>query len=421
MVGDKIKDPHFYLSFNADLANDHVKNLKSAIARNWLFTYWLYDRAPRSETKIDYVNRFTGAEFAVDPLGILGGIRGKHTDGITIIDDPFKDEANKIDAKNVNKINGIIRDSVMSVPNPVPTAQIHIAGTAQTRDDIFFDESLYLENGGRYHFRQTPACSEADLTKDIAWPERWTPEELKFRYNDLGQARFKQEYLCVPAYETDPLLDRDMVEACINPALEAYLDAIAPGIEDIVLAAWDPARKRHSAHCSIFRVSRDRIRQLRSQFWDQVSYPKQLAWIRWAIKHYSISELFADNTNGVLTGYDDEGLIPREVNLVTLSGKLRSNIAHNLDRLITQSASGVGRKLELLPDNRQLIHLMAVDRLKLEATETKDGEGIIGHGDAFWSAAMALSPVGGYERGGDQEVRSIQDENPNNWERIDNI
>ena len=399
MVGDSVKDPHFYFSYNEDLAVSHLKNIKAAIDRNWMFQFYAYDLAPRSSSRIDYINRYTGANFRIEPVGLLGGVRGRHTDGISVVDDPFRDEANKIDAKNVKKINNIIREAVLSVPNPVPGHEIHITGTAQTRDDIYFDKNFDMANGGRYHVSVTPACSEADLSKDIVWPERWSAEELKLRRLELGQASFKQEYLCVPAYDTNPFLDEDLIEAATDNGLVESKEPIPEhGVE--VVAAYDPARNRHSAHGTIWRVDYDgpiqTWTQLRSRFWDRVKYTSQLAWWRWAIKHYRIGKVLVDNTRDTFTVLEkgEADKIPHQMELVKVTKALKGEWAHALDISLTRSADPTGdRRVRLLPDPRQRVHLLSVDADKLEAIETRDGDGKIGHGDAFWSNAMAMSII----------------------------
>ena len=386
------EEEHMYFSYNADLAKKHVRRIKRQVRANPLFKYYVRDLSPGSDYIVNYENRFTGRQQLITPFGILGGFRGEHTHGILLIDDPFRDEAEKLAAANVTKINGFIRDGLMQVPTAgSPTAQLHITGTAQTQEDIFFDESLDIQNGGRYHRNIRPACSEHDLSQDILWRERWTAAMLAAKRREIGQAAFKQEFLCIPAYETQPLLSEEYLDLAIDDDLrEIYDQSFLPGGVNVL--GWDPAEKRHSSPIVIYHVENGIWTQIRCKFFDRAGYVQQAKWVCWAWDHYKISRGRADNTNGVLSALYENGNLPKRLELMHISGRLKQDIAHGLDSLLTENADPKGkRRIRILPNSRQRMHMLAVQADTLNAAETRDGQGKIGHGDAFWANALATS------------------------------
>jgi hypothetical protein len=91
-----------------------------------------------------------------------------------------------------------------------------------------------------------------------------------------------------------------------------------------------------------------------------------------------IESILFDNTRAEFDTFEENGELPSEMEGFIMSAKSQQSIATGFDQTITAG------RLELVIDDRQKRQILAVDN-DLKAPSTFEG-----HGDAFWSIALAL-------------------------------
>lgn len=382
-----------YFSYNDDLAAYHLKKVKRMVKRNPYFAP-LIDLKPRSEGVLAYAWPMAEGgiypELTFTPGGLLAFKRGIHADYI-FIDDPLRDPENKVEPTAIYKINRIMKQEVLSMPKR--NAECRIVGTPQTKDDFYFDPNMATE----FKINITPA--EVNVVNQVAlWPEFWPWDRLQRKKALIGQTNFDQEYNCVPAYEAQSYLDREATYACVNPDLgNRKNDRVWPDLQDaIVLAGLDIGKKSHPSHFAVFKLERygDIItyRQLHNAWLEKWDYLNQLEYCRMAIRHFNISVLRYDNTRGEFEAFAEQGKLPKEMEPVVHNTKTQNSMAVNLEGLVNTHA------IELLNAPRQINQMLAVNR------DLKAVAGVEGHGDSFWSVAMAVL---GFETGDVPNIRSL--------------
>src|SRR3989442_3310592 len=105
------------VSYKDDLATEHIRNLKRLIEANPLTRLWT-DRKPQAEAIISYDVEFgQGHRWLgeVRGAGILAAVRGKHPKFV-VVDDPLSDFANPAEAAELERINRVFFQVVLSLP-----------------------------------------------------------------------------------------------------------------------------------------------------------------------------------------------------------------------------------------------------------------------------------------------------------------
>ncbi len=146
-------------------------------------------------------------------------------------------------------------------------------------------------------------------------------------------------------------------------------------------AGLDLGSKTHPSHLAVIEKRDDGIfYQVKSQWWDPPCALIQVVeeTIR-LCKRLRIKRLAYDATRGELQTLAEERRLPPTWQAVVFTSESKKQMAGRLAVYLEQG------KLKLLPDERQTRSLLQVNALlKAEADEST------GHGDAFWSLAMAL-------------------------------
>jgi len=259
-------------------------------------------------------------------------------------------------------------------------------GTAQTPQDFFFDKTIMR----RFSVVVQPAIvSEA---KRIArWPEHMEFEELLERREERGYKIFAQEYMCSPVYTEDAWLEENELKACVDASLVNHNPFKMPDVifEGDITAGWDLGKKRHPSHLAIFETIEGVSTQLHSKWmegWDysnqsgefEPAHPTQLEYVKEALRAFRIDFLQYDATRGELEGLKDAKKLPDEFEGVVFTKKRMVAMATTLSDRVTHGT------VKLLDDPRQTNQMLAVNN-QLQAIESPQG-----HGDSFWSNAMAL-------------------------------
>lgn len=373
-----------YMSYNDDMAAEHLTNVKDMIQRNPFFKL-IKDNKPTADSVIDYESH--GKRYRMKPSSLLSFKRGLHPNRL-YIDDPLRDPENKLAPLVIHKINNIIWTEIVPMVDR-DRGKCRIVGTAQTHEDFYFKPqtkelwSVWVQDAIIDEFKR--------LT---LWSERFSWDKLMRIMRAQGKKKFLQEYRCRPAYEVDSYIERDDIMQVINPELKTlhFYNKINEDVE--VVAGYDIGKKRHPAHFSIFERQYHFIaaptddledeefytyRQLASIWFDKMDYNDQVAEIKELIELFEIDVVRYDNTRGELDVLAERKELPPEMKPVTFTRKSKHAMATALDSAVT------AKRIEMINETRQTEQILSVNS-DMQAMETEQG-----HGDAFWSNGLALS------------------------------
>lgn len=372
-----------YFSYEQNMSGYHIEKIKKLVKPNPYFA-GATDLKPTADTVAAW-SWDNEHQITLDPKSLLSFKRGIHPEWIAV-DDPFQDPENKLEPTTILKINDVFKKQILDMPKV--GGELHVVGTAQTPQDFFFDQSIMK----RFSVVIQPAIvSEA---QGIAlWPEHMDFEELLARREERGPKVFAQEYMCSPVYTEDAWLEELELKECVDPTLINYNPFKIPeGVrfDGGITAGWDLGKKRHPSHVAIFETDKEGVStQLHSKWmehWDYTNntgefdpaHPTQLEYVKETMKAFGIDRLLYDATRGELDTLKDANLLPDEMEGVTFTKKRMVAMATVLSDRITHGT------VRLIDDPRQTNQMLAVNN-NLQAIESPEG-----HGDSFWSNAMAL-------------------------------
>lgn len=359
-----------YMSYTQDLAGEHLADLKERIRVNPIFAKEGIVDLTDAKTILYYQK--LGRRFYCQPEGIMSFKRGKHPDGV-ICDDILKDPEVKLDVSQILKINEVFMQQVMSMPKENGLGLKNI-GTAQDEEDLFF----LLERRKQFSCQRYEAIKN-HATKEVLWPEMFPYERLiQIRDEEIGPKAFGKEYMCVPVRSSEGYFLREDIDNIIKPRLKARRLGQEIRLNEHCYGGLDIGKKRHPSHLSIYGKDRQgKLIQFVSYWMDHEDYIKQLDVCREAIKTFGIFRLLYDDTRAEFEGFNEIGTLPGEMTGVTFTKKKKFEIAAVFEKKVKS------KSLYLLDDNRQKRQILSVDN-DLNAMETAEG-----HGDSFWSNALA--------------------------------
>ena len=315
----------------------------------------------------------------LDPKSLLSFKRGIHPDWLAV-DDPFQDPDNKLEPTSVLKINDVFKKQILDMPKV--GGELHVVGTPQTPQDFFFDTTVMR----RFSVVVQPAIiSEAE--RIARWPEYMPFEELLERREERGAKVFNQEYIC---NTEDAWLEEVDVLAAVNQELpNRSVFTKHTNLTGDISAGFDIGKKRNPSHLAIYETKEGTSTQLHSMWmdgWDYTNgtgeydpnHPTQFEYLLMAKESFGIDRLLYDATRGEFDAIADAGKMPPEFEPVLFTKKRMVGMASTLSDRMTQHT------IQMLDDQRQQTQLLAVNN-NLQAIETPQG-----HGDSFWSTAMAI-------------------------------
>ena len=190
---------------------------------------------------------------------------------------------------------------------------------------------------------------------------------------------------------TETYISDDEIRNCENSdliCLDAYrkydLDS------DYTAAGFDVGKKRHPSHLSIYIKSGNKIVQKYQIFLDGWPYTKQIKFLNMVMENFDIDKGYVDNTRGEL---EERGLHHKWAAL-TFTAKQKRRMAQIFEEYVHSG------NLEIIPDERQRSQIICVDN-ELNAPETP-----MGHGDSFFSNALALMAM---REGTEHNTRNVGD------------
>jgi hypothetical protein len=376
-----------YFSFNDSMAAYHIGKIKQCISLNPYFRD-VKDEKSTAESVLKYSWDKTH-HITLHPHGILSFARGIHCKYV-YCDDILSDPSNALNPAVIYSINDAFKSIIIDMPS-VNDGELHVVGTAQTKDDFFFDETLKED----FEIKVLPAIYNDEETGEekALWPEWMNLEQLKKEERLHGPAIFSKEYMCVPIVSANAFFSKDvLIEKCVDDNLVLKNPFIMNRIPNPTYAGMDLGKKLHPSHLVILEQRDNKLYLIHHKFMDGWNYsnggifdpnnPTQLEYVKMCIKNFNILSLYYDDTRGEFQAFDEQGLLPREMVPVVFSNKSKSKMAGAFDKVV------FNRQL-ILPNDDRLLNQICLVNQNLQATETAQG-----HADAFWSISLALMGAG---------------------------
>ena len=173
-----------------------------------------------------------------------------------------------------------------------------------------------------------------------------------------------------------------------NPDLKAWKpdvdwSELAKGY-DYIVGGFDIGLRKHPSHLSVFGKKDGRLTQLFQRFYDKMEYPDQVEQLNKISKNFHLDRGYVDNSRGE---FNQRGLDERKWRLENFTAKQRNAMAAAFGEFYHASM------IDLIDDKRQRSQITCV------TTELQAPETVLGHGDAFWSVAMACLAAKEAEQG----------------------
>lgn len=397
LMWDIFRFPHrnleiLYLSFTKPLAAYHLRRLKELIEMNPFF------KDIKNLTPAEGIIKYTWDgihTIRIEPDGILSFKRGRHPDKV-VLDDILSDPTTMLDLSVIMKINQRVFEDVFSLPKE--GGEIKIVGTLQTSEDFMLklkDLDHWKNSWGFY-----PAII-SDNRKEVLWPELFPYERLMEIKSEIGEKAFLKEYMLQPVYTAEAYFNEIQINGIINTKLSPM--KILKTNNDVV-AAWDIGKKSHPSHITIFEIMNGIYVQKWQIFLDRMDYTKQVELMNDYQERYGFDKCYFDNTRGEMEGFWERSELERGIFVpCTFTRKMKHKLAANFEKFI------VNKKVQLLDDRRQKRQILNCTN-DLESIQTVEG-----HGDSFWSIAMAL---GGRIIDEVPEIQPLNKEFMDSWENF---
>ena len=354
-----------YLSYSDGMAKYHISEINKEVNRNPILMGWLKNRSP----KADYYFRY---HLGTKPVEIMhGGLfsfkRGMHVNGALIADDVLRDPENPLNPAQINKVEDHFLTESMFIP--LKDIPVIVLGTPMMPGDLL----TKLQKDDRFMTRNLPALDPAP-NRRVLMPELYS-EEWLLQQQKARPKSFASEFLLIPHFSTEAYFESEDIEKCedatlVNhPASKKY----EKSIDEQLFAGFDVGKKRHPSHLVIFRRRGDVLEQIHQSWLDGWNYTDQVEFLNDIAENFDIMRGYIDNTRGEL---EDRGLA-HMWRPMTFSRKSKNTMAQIFETYVMND------RLKLLKDERQRQQILSVNN-ELKAPETP-----MGHGDAFFSIAMA--------------------------------
>ena len=363
-----------YLSYSDTMAKYHISEINKEVNRNPLLKDMMTNRAPKAEFTFRY-DTGNGGTAEILHGGLFSFKRGMHVNGALIADDILKDPESPLALGQMNKIEDHFLTESLFIPNKgVPVV---IVGTPMMPGDLL----TILEKDDRFVTRKMPAL-DPEPGRRVLMPELYS-EEWLLEQQKAKPKSFASEFLLQPHFNTEAYFDSEDIEKCEDANLRSLPTTMKHNFEEDedVFAGFDVGKKRHPSHLVVFRRKGERVEQIHQSWLDGWDYSEQIEYLNEAAENFGLTKGYIDNTRGEL---EDRGL-DRTWYPLSFTLKSKNNMAHIFEQYVHSG------NLFLIRDTRQRQQILSVNN-ELKAPETP-----MGHGDAFFSIAMALQAA--YETG----------------------
>lgn len=355
----------YYYSWTAGSAAKHTKRIKKYLSINPYFQ-WQYLKD--AEEKVEGRNE-KGQEILIVPQGLKEFKRGEHPH-VVVVDDPLKDPESPLLLTDIDKVTRIFMEEIMSMPK-AEIGEVHILGTSQDKTDIFWQ----LENVEDCNWRIYRAIENGGAL----WPEKYPLDWLQKHKKRITAKVFDKEFMLNPFRRVEGYFSEAQLTTCMRN-IQNRQSLIT---ENHVYAGLDIGKKRNPSHFAIFVEMDKKLVQVHSKWMDGWNYIDQLEYCKQSISKFQIDHFYYDATRGEFEAFEEQNELPEEMEPVVFTAKEKSKLAEGFSREIEN------KTIILLSEERQRRQILMVGN-DLKAPETPEG-----HGDAFWSIALAIEAARG--------------------------
>ena len=355
-----------YLSYSDGMAKYHISEINKEIGRNPVLSELLVNRNP----KADFSARYYLNNKPMDIMhgGLFSFKRGMHVNGALIADDVLRDPENPLNIGQVTKVEDHFMTESLFIPlKGTPTI---VLGTPMMPGDLL----AKLQEDDRFKHRVLPALDPVPGRR-VLMPELYS-EEWLLQQQRARPKSFASEFMLIPHFATEAYFNAEDITKCEDeklrsaPATKPF--PIEPG--DQIFGGFDVGKKRHPSHLVLFRKRGEKIEQIHQSFLEGWSYSDQIEYLNEIADNFNLTTGYVDNTRGEL---EDRGLDTRWLAKI-FSKKSKNTMAAIFEKFVHSGQLG------LIKDERQKHQILSVSN-ELKAPDTP-----MGHGDAFFSIAMAL-------------------------------
>ena len=353
-----------YLSYSDTMSRYHISEINKTINRNPVLKEYMVNRSPKADFSFRYY--INGHPCEILHGGLFSFKRGLHTNGL-IADDILRDPENALNMGQLDKVTDHFLTESLYIP--LKDDPVIVLGTPMLPGDLL-DK---LKDDDRFFTRVLPAL-DPEPGRKVLLPELYS-EEWLLQQQKARPKSFASEFLLVPHLTTQAYFDAEEIKACENEDLinyDAYKEFDGPAGD--VFAGFDVGKRRHPSHVVLFKKRGEVLQQIHQAWLDNWSYTDQVEYLNTLAETFNIKTGYVDNTRGEL---EDRGLDGCWKSL-NFTQKSKRTMASIFEKYVQSN------KVELLSDSRQTEQILCVNN------ELKAPEGPQGHGDSFFSIAMAM-------------------------------
>ena len=353
-----------YLSYSDTMSRYHISEINKTINRNPVLKEYMVNRSPKADFSFRYY--INGHPCEILHGGLFSFNRGLHTNGL-IADDILRDPENALNMGQLDKVTDHFLTESLYIP--LKDDPVIVLGTPMLPGDLL-DK---LKDDERFFTRVLPAL-DPEPGRRVLLPELYS-EEWLLQQQKARPKSFASEFLLVPHLSTEAYFEPAEIKACENEDLinyDAYKEFDGPAGD--VFAGFDVGKRRHPSHVVLFKKRGEVLQQIHQAWLDNWSYTDQVEYLNTLAETFNIKTGYVDNTRGEL---EDRGLDGCWKSL-NFTQKSKRTMASIFEKYVQSN------KVELLSDSRQTEQILCVNN------ELKAPEGPQGHGDSFFSVAMAM-------------------------------
>ena len=355
-----------YLSYSDTMARYHISEINKTVQRNPILMDWLKAKNTRAEFQFRYTLNNKPVEILHG--GLFSFKRGMHVNGALIADDILRDPENPLQLGEMNKIEDHFMTETMFIPNR--DTPVIVLGTPMLPDDIL----AKLQRDPRFISRVLPALDPTP-TRRVLMPELYSEDWLLAQQKARPKS-FASEFLLQPSFQTESYFNREDISKCEDSSLRIFSahKKYEKSPNEQLFAGFDIGKKRHPSHLVIFSREGDVLKQINQTWLDGWNYSDQIEFLNEVARNFQLEKGYIDNTRGEL---EDRGL-DQVWYPMSFTSKSKHTMAQILEKIVH------GGNFKLLKDERQTQQIISVNN-DLKAPVTP-----MGHGDAFFSIAMAV-------------------------------
>ena len=355
-----------YLSYSDGMAKYHINEINKTIHRNPLLKDMFISKNPKADFSFRY--HLNNKPVEIMHGGLFSFKRGMHVNGALIADDVLRDPENPLNPAQLTKVEDHFLTESLFIP--LKGVPVIVLGTPMMPGDLL----TKLQHDDRFVSRVLPALDPAP-NRRVLMPELYD-EAWLLQQQEARPKSFASEFMLIPHFSTESYFENEDIERCEDATLRSFpvTKAYEPEVPEDIFAGFDVGKKRHPSHLVIFRQVGSKLEQIHQSWLDGWSFSDQIEYLNEVAKNFNITKGYIDNTRGEL---EDRGL-DRAWYPMHFTSKSKNTMAQIFEQYVHSG------NLRLLKDERQRQQILSVNN-ELKAPETP-----LGHGDAFFSIALAL-------------------------------